>query len=72
LKAVIFSFSQEKIDNTVSIIFVTFIQSINKIKWRKKMRKTNLQLGSFVANVKMGTVCVKIDSVKIGKGGGGR
>jgi prepilin-type N-terminal cleavage/methylation domain-containing protein len=34
------------------------------------MRKTNLQSGSFVANVKMGTVCVKIGNVKIGKGGG--
>jgi hypothetical protein len=36
------------------------------------MRKTNLQLGSFVVNVKMETVCVKLGSVKIGKGGGGR
>jgi hypothetical protein len=35
------------------------------------MKKTNLQLGSFVTNVKMETVCVKIGSVKIGKGGGG-
>jgi hypothetical protein len=36
------------------------------------MRMTNLQFGSFVANVKMEIVCVKIGSVKIGKGGGGR
>ncbi|MDR1486112.1 MAG: hypothetical protein LBT09_15000 [Planctomycetaceae bacterium] len=36
------------------------------------MKKTNLQLGSFVANVKMETVCVKIGCVKIGKGGGGQ
>jgi hypothetical protein len=57
----------EKIDNTVPIIFVTFIQSINKIKWRKKMKKTNLQSGSFVANVNMETV-----HVKIGRGGGVR
>jgi hypothetical protein len=72
LKAVIFSFSLEEIDNVASIIFVTFIQSINKIKWRKKMRMTNLELGSFVADVKMEAVYVKIGSVKIGKGGGGR
>jgi hypothetical protein len=31
------------------------------------MTKTNLQSGSFTANVKMGTA-----HVKIGKGGGGR
>jgi hypothetical protein len=36
------------------------------------MRMTNLEFSSFVADVKMGTVCVKIGSVKIGKGGGGR
>jgi hypothetical protein len=61
----------KKINKTVSIIFVTF-NPINKIKWRKKMRKTNLQLGSFVANVETETVCVKIGSVKIGRGGGVR
>jgi hypothetical protein len=36
------------------------------------MRKTDLQFGSFVADVKTETVCVKIGSVKIGRGGGGR
>jgi hypothetical protein len=62
----------EKINDTVSIIFVTFIHPINKVKWRKKMRMTNLQSGSFVANVNMETVHVKIGSVKIGRGGGVR
>jgi hypothetical protein len=57
----------EKINKTVSIIFVTFIQPINKIKWRRKMRMTNLSFVSFVANVNMETV-----HVKIGRGGGGR